>query len=487
MRKPDIRSLPGIDRRKFLGGVAGTAVSTTTASEAKTCREDQPNILLINCDDLGQRLESYGISTMETPTIKSLADDGVRFENAITADPSCSSSRSALATGRYPHSNGMHGLAHDPHKWRMHRNERHFASYLKKAGYETHIFGKFHVAREGQEELNEQTARELGFDGYHQGSDRSAKALGTRVNQFLTNDLPADPWFLMVNFHQPHRISDHPRFPFTGPEISPSNAPVSIPNYLPDTEGTRRDLADFRAAVREIDKAVNQILITLENTANLDNTLIIFTADQGISMPRSKPTLFEPSLEIPLIIRWPAGGVQKGCEFTEMVSNIDIMPTLLQATGQEVPDNVQGQSLLPLIHGEPYENRKKIFAERTSHTVYNPVRTIRTDRFKLIRRFAKILLFQLEETKFSRTFTSNPRHFVDSVPSLVPPRTSLYDLKNDPTEQRDLAQDPAYSDVKNRLEDSLHDWMRKTQDPILSGPIATPYFRDSIQEFAKNQ
>lgn len=290
----------------------------------------------------------------------------------------------------------------------------------------------------------------------------------------------------MVNFHQPHRLSNLPRFPFTGPEITPSDAPVSVPEYLPDTEETRRDLADFRAAVHEIDKAVNQILTSLGDVSGLDDTLIIFTADQGIPMPRSKPTLFEPSLEIPLIMRWQAGGIHQGRECTELTSNIDVMPTIMQAIGREIPDNVQGRSLLPVIRGESSESREQIFAERTSHTVYNPARVIRTERFKYIHRFGKIHLFQFEETKFSPTFTSDPQHFVDSVSSLVPPQTSLYDLEEDPTEQHDLARDPAYSDIRTQLESDLLDWMKETNDPILSGPVPTPYYRDSIQELTKN-
>lgn len=468
----------------LLGGALGTAATSEEAT-AVDADDDAPNIVVVNCDDLGQRLESYGVSTMDTPTVRALADDGVRFENAFTAAPSCSSSRSALATGRVPHTNGMMGLAHPPHDWRMHEGERHTASYLKEAGYATHIFGKLHLAREGQPALDEQTARELGFDDYHRAADRTARALGDTVEQFLQNP-PAEPFYLEINFHQPHRISDYPYFPFTGPDVSASDAPVTVPDYLPDNEATRTELADFRAAVAEVDDAVNRIFSQQGCGGALgENTLTVFTADQGISMPRAKPTLFEPSIEIPLIAHWPAGGLTGGEVVLDLVSNVDVLPTLLDAVGAEVPDEVQGQSLLATQRTDETFERDAVFSEKTSHTVYLPVRTVRTDRYKLIRRFGKILMFQTEETKYSRTFTADPRHFVDSVETLVPPAVALYDLEADPTEEVNLAEDEAHADVLADLDARLATWMAETGDPLLDGPIETPYGRASRAELQR--
>lgn len=466
----------------FLGaGLGGVAVSGETAAAEQ--RPDPPNIVLINCDDLGQRLESYGVSTMQTPTIEALAADGVRFENAFTAAPSCSSSRAALATGRVPHSNGMMGLAHDPHDWRMHDTERHTASFLKEAGYSNHIFGKLHVAKEGQEELGEETAKELGFDAYHRAQNRTASALGDTVEQFLREGAYSEPFYLEINFHQPHRISDLPYFPFTGKDVSASDAPVSVPDYLPDNEATRAELADFRAAIAEVDRAVNRIFRRLdcEGHSN-ENTLIVFTADQGISMPRAKPTLYDPGIEIPLIMHWPAGGLTGGEVVSDLVSNIDVLPTLLRAVGVEPPDRVQGESLLSTRREDDGLDRTAIFSERTSHTVYDPVRTIRTERFKFVRRLGKILMFQTEETKYSRTFTADPRHFVDSVSTLVPPDTALYDLEADPAERNNMIGADEYADVAERLNTRLADWMAETNDPLLDGPIETPYGRESRGE-----
>lgn len=479
----------GTTRNAFLkagGALLGAGlggVSATGGAAAVEPDPDPPNVVLINCDDLGQRLESYGVSTMRTPTIEALAADGVRFENAFTAAPSCSSSRAALATGRVPHSNGMMGLAHDPHDWRMHEGERHTASYLAEAGYSNHMFGKLHVAKEGQEDLDAETARELGFDAYHRARDRTADALGDTVERFLREGAYSEPFYLEINFHQPHRISDLPYFPFTGEGVSASDAPVSVPDYLPDNEATRTELADFRAAVYEVDKAVDQILTRLdcEGLAH-ENTLVVFTADQGISMPRAKPTLYEPGIEIPLVMHWPAGGLTGGEVVSEMVSNIDVLPTLLRALGADPPDRVQGQSLLSTQRDDEAFDRTAVFSEKTSHTVYLPVRTVRTERFKLIRRLGKILMFQTEETKYSRTFTADPRHFVESVATLVPPDTELYDLEADPAEQNNLIEEDGYADVAADLNRRLADWMDETNDPLLNGPIETPYGRESRGE-----
>lgn len=175
------------------------------------------------------------------------------------------------------------------------------------------MFGKLHVAPEGQEELGEETAQRLGFDNYHIAPNDTAGALAETVRDFLRNNEIDSSLYLEINFQQPHRIFGLPFLPFTRPDVEPSDAPVSVPAYLPDNEATRDELADLQAAIGQIDSAVNTIFDTLDSVDRLgDNTLSIFTSDQGIAMPRSKPTVFEPGIEIPIIAHWPAGGLDGG-------------------------------------------------------------------------------------------------------------------------------------------------------------------------------
>lgn len=472
-----------------LNSLFGSATARGTEQTNPDTGQKKPNILLITTDDLGQRLESYGVDTVETPTINALAEEGVKFENAFTAAPSCGQSRAALATGRSPHSNGQMGHPHSTHDWRIDDTERHIASFLSDQGYSTHLFGKFHVAPEGYEELNSEAAKALGFDNYPTASNDetegsgSAKALIQNVRKYLDDLETEKPVFLEINFHEPHRLFGQPNVPFTKPDVEPSNAPVSVPDYLPDNQPTRDELSDLRAAIRQVDTAVNDLYdyVTCSDRFG-DNTLSLFTSDQGIAMPRSKPTVFDPGIEIPIIAYWPAGGLTGGESFSELVSIIDLMPTMLQAAGIDIPKYVEGKSLLPLARGEEYSARDVVFTERTSHTVYVPIRAARTEQFKLVRRFGKILHFQFEEMKFSPTFNSAPMHFFNSVPP-VPPAVALYDLESDPLEQHNLVNESGYQDIKQQLERRLYSWMRRTEDPILSGPIATPYYQESLREF----
>jgi arylsulfatase A-like enzyme len=421
----------------------------------------RPDILLMSCHDIGRYLGAYGVETVHTPNLDRLAATGVLMERAFTVAPSCSPSRAALATGRYPHCNGVMGLAHPPFGWSLAPDEKHIASLLAEAGYETHLFGHQHVSP---------NVRRLGFQHLH-GFDGLTgcheHALGRNVvrrfESFMAEALPSAPLYMEINLEEPHRPYDQ------GGAVADTSKGVVIPAYLPDTEATYEEMAAFQGAVRQADAAIGRILELIERTGR--DTLIVFSADHGVAMPRAKCTLYDPGLEIALLLRWSGGGLTGGRRVAEMVSIIDVLPTLLELVGVEVPAEVQGSSFLPLLHGEQAAPRATIYAEKTYHTYYDPMRAIRTERFKYIRNFEMTPRVEVPgDVQGGAIFRADPQVYSDTQHIPV----ELYDLDADPYELDNMAGKPEYSDVELWLDTKLWTWMAETGDPLLLGPVASP-------------
>jgi N-sulfoglucosamine sulfohydrolase len=194
-------------------------------------------------------------------------------------------------------------------------------------------------------------------------------------------------------------------------------------------------------------------------------------------MPRAKCTLYDPGIETALIMRWPAKGIAGGKRLSQLISHVDVVPTLLQGIGLAVPDNIQGRSFWPLLQGGPYQANEYVFAEKTYHTAYEPMRGIRSDKYKLIANFEV-------DTKVS--VPDDIRQgliYPLMIDDLVGQRDfiELYDLAADPGETHNLATLPEMKDVEDELKRELVSWMRKTNDPILSGPIASPYYDKTLE------
>jgi N-sulfoglucosamine sulfohydrolase len=432
--------------------------------------DGRPHILFITCHDLGGHLGCYGISTVQSPHLDAFAADGVRFARAFTTAPTCSQSRSSLATGRYPHSNGVMGLAHPPFNWTLAPDELHVAQILRAARYQTHLFGHQHVTTQPER---------LGFDHLH-GFDRALgchePAWGARVSErfiaYLAGGLPAAPLYIEVNLEEPHRPYDQ------GGATPDAELGVYIPPYLPDDEAARDEMAMLQGAIRQADRGVGRILAALDTAGLAENTLVIFSADHGLAMPRAKCTLYDPGIETALMVRWPRGGLAGGRVISELISNVDVLPTLLEAAGAPVPESVQGRSFLPLLRGETYLPHTEIYAEKTYHSYYDPMRAIRTERFKYIRNFETSFLVEVPgDVQQGMIF---PHHTALYTNSEHPP-AELYDLEADPFEQDNLVGAQHVREVERRLDSQLRTWMEQTGDPLLLGPVPSPSWRQAIQ------
>ena len=429
--------------------------------------KEPPNIVVVICHDLGQHLGCYGVPDVRSPNIDAFAASGIRFENSFCTAPQCSPSRAALWTGRYPHANGVVGLTHAGFANDLHPEEKHLAQILRANGYDTHLFGVQHEAR---------TPERCGHEQIH-GGGACGKIAGEFAEWMSQHKSGSRPFFAQVNFSEPHR-------PFPHDDVEPlSPDQLTVLPYLPDIPEVREDLADIEASIASADKAFGRIIEAIRSSSIEDSTFVLFTADHGIAFPHAKMTLYDPGIEVPLLLAGPT--MPEGDIRQEMISNVDIMPTLLDLAGQSSAPNLHGRSLLGLLTNGPYTPNELIFAEKTYHTYYDPMRAARSKRWKLIANFE---FAPWQET--SPDYFDNAKGYVEVSKALdVPhncqyhPPFEFYDLENDPFEQNNLADDPNYGGTRDQLIGALHIWMEETLDPLLDGPMAQGAYLQRMHTF----
>jgi arylsulfatase A-like enzyme len=411
---------------------------------------DPPNILYLNSHDTGRYVQPYGHS-VPTPNIQWLADQGVMFRNAFCAAPSCSGSRAALLTGSFCHNNGMMGLAHRGFSLREPRH--HIVHTLREAGYHTELIGEQHVSA---------TPGELGYTVVHDIPDTMVSSVAPAAIKALSDGIP-QPFFLSVGFFETHRS-------FFAPSSVRDRVYSMPPGFLPDTPEIRADVAAYKASARSLDQGIGSVLNALQEAGLDRNTLVICTTDHGLAFPTAKASLLDRGIGVMLIMRGP--GVSPGTAEDELVSQIDIFPTICELAGIEAPEWLQGRSLAGLLAGtEAPGTRSEIFAELTYHAAYEPQRAIRTERFKYVRRFDDYPYPVLPNCDESPSKDA----YLDRGWATRPvARERLHDLFFNPGEGRNSIDDPAYADVAADLRARLERWMQETDDPLLRGPVALP-------------
>lgn len=421
------------------------------------------NLIMIDCHDLGQHLGCYGWSTVPSANLDRLAQAGVRFANSFCTAPQCCPSRAALYTGRYAHANGMFGLAHAPFNWRMHPTEQHLGKLMQQAGYVTAQVGVQHVTAH-----QETAVKGLGFD--HALLCQEAAQTPDRVAEFLSQR-PDGPFFLNIGFVDPHR---DPQGRFKQAPLH-RELGVEIPSYLPQTPEAEAELAEFQGVIHQLDQAVGRIWAMLAERDLLREIWFIFTTDHGIAMPRAKCTMYDPGIETALIMLGEPFGLVGGRVYDELISNVDLVPTLLEMLGIPVPDNLQGRSFAGLLRGDAdYTPRRHLFAEKTFHTAYEPQRAVRTNQFKLIWNLEVDIMNVAGDIMRSPIYPQMIQEIVAERPPF-----ELYDLAGDPQERVNLFDHPDYAAVRQELAATLRAWMEETGDPLLNGPIASPYYHSA--------
>lgn len=430
----------------------------------------RPNILLIITHDSGRHLGCYGAG-VETPALDGLAAAGVRFDNAFCTAPQCSPSRGSLLTGKVPHRNGLVGLAHIG--WELDPGQETLPRCLGRGGYETVLFGFQHESADpGSLGYNRVVAsRPATPDG---ACDNGAAA----VTAAFLAELPAlqaesRPFYACLGFTEAHRP-----FPDPDPNEPPPKTPLKPLPWLPDRPGIRADTAALNGLVREVDRNVARLLQGLEAAGLRERTLVIFTTDHGLAMPRAKGTCYDPGVGVALIMNW--AGTLPPQTFDRLVSNVDLLPTLCDVAQVTGPAGIDGTSVLPaLLDPAVAAVRTHLFLECTWHDRYNPIRAVRTDRYKYIRNFGKRPLVYLPKDIWCSRAGADMRA---EYYGCNRPAEELYDLNADPWEYRNVVDLPQYDMTARELRGRLQAWMTATDDRLLHGdwpPTPAQHARDS--------
>jgi arylsulfatase A-like enzyme len=441
--------------------------------------EPRPNILYIMADDhAAHAVSAYGSKLNKTPNIDRIARDGMRFDLCLVTNSICTPSRAAILTGKYAHINGV------PVFNRFDGSQPHLAKYLRAAGYHTSMIGKWHLGSDptGFDYWKILPGQGVYFnpvflaqDGKHKYAGYCTDLITDFALEFLKNRPRDQPFFLMCHHKAPHR----PWQPDDKHRKQWESVSVPEPETFNDDYATRSDAAreatmridrdltkgdlkavppkglsaaelkkwkyqrfmrDYLACVASVDDGVGRLLDYLDQSGLAENTVVVYTSDQGFFLGDhnwfDKRFMYEESLRMPFLVRWP-GKIKAGSTSDDMILNVDFAPTLLDAVGLKVPADMQGRSFLPLLRGERPKDWQTSMYYRYYHYPQDhrvqPHYGVRTAQYKLIY-FNKIDQWE------------------------------LFDLRKDPHELKNLYADPAYAETIKTLKTEMHRLKKELKD-----------------------
>ena len=482
----------------LIASSAGALVAIAIAAPPDSEPDARPNILFIMSDDhASQAVGAYGSRLAQldpTPNIDRLAKEGILLENAFCTNSICTPSRATLMTGQYSHTNGVTTLSGS-----LEPERQYLARLMKEAGYQTAMIGKWHLKKEpshdfysvlpGQGSYFNPVLREKGNGAWPNNEKRHA-SYDSRHSSDVITDVSlgwldqrdkSKPFFLMHHFKAPHdNFENAERYDWlyrdvdipepgslwktpnhgseatrgTGTSIGSRNKRRNMGHHmfvdpsLSEPAYTRtsyqRYLKKFLRTVRGVDDNVARILKYLEDAGELENTVIIYTADQGFMLGEhdyiDKRWMYEESLRVPFLVRYQKW-IQAGSTSGAIINNTDFAPTLLDMAGVETPDYMQGRSFLPILRGEtPADWRSSTYYRYWMHMTHhdNPAHYgVRTKDFKLI------------------FFYGLPLDAPGALPEPTQPDWELYDLREDPQEMNNVYGVPAYAATARRLKREL--------------------------------
>lgn len=433
----------------FAGGIQAQSTGDTGSG--------RPHIVLFLADDHSWYDSGpYGAKDVRTPNLDRLAREGMRFDAAFAASPTCTPSRSAIYTGLFPFRNGAHAnhsLVRD--------GIRTLPARMKALGYRVVLAGKTHIGPRPAfpfEYLAGSNVMPPGKDHVLR-TDLNTAA----VDRLLAAHDRTEPLCLLVCSHSPHVY---------WPENDGyDRAALTLPPNLLDTPETREALARYYTDVTWMDAQLGEVLASLERHGYSDGTLFFYTSDHGAQWPFAKWNLYDAGSRVPLLVRW-AGKVQPGSVAGAMVSLVDLLPTMVHAAGAPAPGELDGRSFLAVLFGTASRHRQEVFASHTGDGTMNrsPMRSIRTGRYKLILNLAPETPYK---THISEGVSSDGRTYWESWLELATrderaaqlvrkfrrrPREELYDVVGDPYEQHNLAVNPTRRQLLSDLRQKLKQW-----------------------------
>lgn len=472
---------------------AGTCVSVWAALAALACAAEspKPNILFVLSDDHSYPFVGcYGQQpALKTPNLDRFAAGGMLFHRMFTTAPQCVPSRASLMTGRSPVACRITRFSSP-----LPRDEVTFPELLRReGGYFVGVLGRtYHLDGSGRgPEVSDRVFDEKRLRTFDERFDfvdvSNQAAVPARMNAFFDKRPRDKPYFLWVNFNDPHH-------PWNTGEHPPDPAQVRVPGYLPDLPGMRGDLSRYMGEVEHADADFQKVLDIVKARAGLEHTLVIFMGDNGLALPSGKGSLHDPGLNVPLIVAWP-GVVKPGRVSRALLSGEDLAPTCLEAAGLSVPGRVSGVSFLPLLRGESFPGARTYvfgergphggatFDERTKSSAVDYSRCVRSGRYKLIYNVTPNLAYAPVDsagdpgwqemlsahaakrlaTEFEELYFASPR-----------PVYELYDLDSDPNERVNLYGRATSESVARELKEALQRKMILDFDylplPIASEP-----------------
>lgn len=442
--------------------IATTALSLLTLAHAGAETDDpvRPNILIVLGDDLTYTdLALYGGTNVKTPEIDGLASEGLTFDRAFVGMSICTPCRAELYTGLEAMSNGVrwnHGGAHP--------GTASIVKYFGDEGYRVGIAGKSDVRPSsvfGFEHVP-------GIEGNCVSDTANFHENG--IHEFFTRDND-QPFCLAIGLTSPHA-------PWTVGDASHFDPKtLELPANLADTPQTRKDFARYLAEVEVLDQQVGQVLDALEKSGKADNTIVVFSSEQGAQFPGAKWTNWNAGIHTGLVVRWP-GKVKAGLRTQALVQYADILPTLLEASDAATPsDSFDGTSFLDVLTGENHSHRAHAFAMHNNvpEGPPYPIRSVTDGRMHYIRNLTPDSIY-IERHLMGRSvhnayfatwmFQSpeNDRAFALLQRFIMRPAEELYDLETDPNEMTNLASNPAHASDLARMRGLVTDWMQKHDD-----------------------
>lgn len=444
----------------------------------------KPNFLLIVTDDQSWLHNSFsGYPAIETPNFDRLAHEGVYFDRAYASAPSCTASRTAILSGQ--------------HFWRTGRAAQLWGEYpatllnyqrlLHQHGYKTGFAGKGWGPGRGASGNPAGKA----FNRATLPADAALSSIDFAENfrAFLAERKSGQPFSFWVTPTEPHR----PFKPGSGSANGIDVAAIPVPPFLPDTAAVRSDIADYLYEIEYFDAQLGRILALLQQAGELDNTVIVYTSDNGMPFPRAKSTNYEYGTHIPLVVRWGAAAkdLRRADEF---ISLVDIAPTFLTLAGLPVPAAMSGRSFDALLQRDGDDRRDAAFTgterhildARPDHAGY-PARAIHTAQGLYIRNFRPELWPAGDAPGYEDIDNLSPSkeavavaggRFLELATGRRPAE-ELY-LPDDPDQLHNVAGDSRYAPLRDELARRLLDELQRSGDPRVGSDRAAfdryPYF-----------
>lgn len=431
---------------------------TGKAEQTRETKKLQRNIVVFIADDLARNeLGCYGGQNVKTPNIDRFAGEGVRFDRMFSSTTMCCPTRASIYTGLYPVKHGVyknHGATKPEVKSVVH--------YFNAIGYRVGLTGKTHFRPESVYPF------EI-VDGFEPNCvSKTADYTTQGIVEFM-NRKKDEPFCLFIcstNPHAPWTVGDPGKF---DPEK------VELPPHFVDNSETRIAFTKYLAEIAELDRQFGDVLDALKNTGKQDQTLVIFSGEQGPQFPGGKWTSWDYGQKSGFIIRAPEAFL-KGTTSNVLVQYEDVLPTLLSYAGAQIPKELDGKSFLPVLQGMKVEHRKWAYGVHNNFPEGSPypIRSIRNDRYKLIVNlspeatyYEKHLMNAAKENYWNTWVrdaktSKAAKHWVDRY--LTRPEFELYNTNEDPWELNNLSSDKKMKPIIDQMKSELFTWMKRQGD-----------------------